>query len=95
MSDTDWCHGCSGACCTGVGSDPCTCEDRTPSQGDDLKRAAATLRDIAPELPDNLRGLADPTAEWLESMSGRRAVDGVNLKALRVAINVAEAINGD
>ena len=39
MSDTDWCHGCSGTCCTGVGSDPCTCEGRVPSRDDDLKRA--------------------------------------------------------
>lgn len=23
-----YCHGCEGTCCTGVGSEPCTCEDR-------------------------------------------------------------------
>lgn len=25
---TDHCRGCSGTCCTGVGSDPCTCEPK-------------------------------------------------------------------
>lgn len=34
-----YCNGCTGTCCTGVGSDPCTCTDNETS---DERRARLT-----------------------------------------------------
>lgn len=36
----DTCRGCTGTCCTGVGSDPCTCEPRETRVERETRQAA-------------------------------------------------------
>jgi hypothetical protein len=55
------CRGCTGTCCTGVGSDPCVCPDRDEDYTDDGDQLTASQRAAEGRL--GRRAFALPTPE--------------------------------
>ncbi|MEV6696266.1 hypothetical protein AB0M68_03760 [Streptomyces sp. NPDC051453] len=68
----------------------------TPAE--ELRAAAQTLRDVAPEITGRLAGLADPVADWLDTAADyadRWPPDHqANSPFRRDALAVARTING-
>lgn len=81
-------------------------EDRTPPTrskwpaAQHLQQAADQLRDVAPEIHSDLRGYADPVAEWLDKTANEMAWlapyrdhEG-GYRPWRVAARIAHAVLG-
>ncbi|AVH59953.1 MULTISPECIES: hypothetical protein [Streptomyces] len=65
----------------------------------ELRTAAQTLRDVAPDITGRLAGLADPVADWLDKTADHcRAeylcCDYGSCSEVTPALAVARAING-
>lgn len=65
---------------------------------DELRTAAQTLRDVAPQITGHLAGLADPVADWLDTAAKYAdkwpADHMANSPFRQGALAVARAING-
>ncbi len=64
-----------------------------PTPAENLRAAARTLREAAPELTGHLADLANPVAEWLD-VEAYRLETKAEGRALLHALNVARAVNG-
>jgi hypothetical protein len=68
-----------------------------PYAADEMRTAAQTLRDVAPDLTGSLAGLADPVAEWLDVCAGyaEKWYDGAPTSPFQAAgLRVARIVNG-